>query len=394
MAKRLAIASKKLALRVVGRAGSFMASRVQRLNINTDIPVTNIDELGNPLHAGTVTDTPNITLTFSAFDVGVKIFSALTGTDADAYPGAGVDIDQLREIDAIIYVRDEDVIDYVKTAHARRLQVRDFTFNYTVDGESTEEYTAVGSEKRWFKNNVVVDVFDTGTTSFALSETPVTLKNGNELLTVILDGDYLTEVAAGPATGEYSVAGTTLTTFDSRTAEVVAVYQVAFAGDEWTDIGDASMPAAIRCKNVELLIGVNSMERVQAVTVNGTLNTQPVRELHNENIVGYQRQNPEVSGTVTVLDTDTELIDLLVTGSILSGDTEFAFEAGCVTSGLALEVKLYDPCDITTVLKTVYIPSFRVVGDAFTSNVNENATQTFNWQSITAQCVVYSGARA
>jgi hypothetical protein len=109
MAKRLAIASKKLALRIVGRAGSFMASRVQRLNINTDIPVTNIDELGNPQHAGTVTDTPNITLTFSAFDVGVKIFSALTGTDADAYPAEGVDIEELREIDAVIYVRDEDV---------------------------------------------------------------------------------------------------------------------------------------------------------------------------------------------------------------------------------------------------------------------------------------------
>jgi hypothetical protein len=123
------------------------------------------------------------------------------------------------------------LLDYVKTAHARRLQVRDFTFNYSVDGESTEEYTAVGSEKRWFKNNVVVDVFDSGTTSFALSETPVTLKNGNELLTVILDGDYLTEVAAGPATGEYSVSGTTLTTFDERTAEVVAVYQVALAGE-------------------------------------------------------------------------------------------------------------------------------------------------------------------
>lgn len=393
MAKRLAIASKELALRVVGSYDSFFATRIQRLGLNTDIPVTVVDEIGNSAHAGTITDIPNITLTFSAFDVSVRIFSVLTGTNPNAYPAAGVDIDNLQEIDAILYVKDEDVAEYVKAAHARRLQIRDFTFNYSVDGESTEDYTAIGSEKRWFKNNVVVDRFTTGTTSFTLTQTPVQLKNGNYGLTVLLDGDYLTEVAGAPATGEYRIVTTTLTTGDSRTAQVIAIYQAALATGVWADVGDVNIPAAVKGKDVQLLIGVNDMLRVQAVTINGNMNVQPVKEMHNQNVVGYQRQNPTVEGTITVLDTDTELVDLLVTGSTSSGDTEFEIGSTCVTSGLALEIRIYDPCDITTVIKTVYIPSFRVVGDSFTHNVNENASQTFNWQSITGNCVVYSGAK-
>ena len=393
MAKRLAIPSKELELRLVGGFDSFFASRIQRLAMNTDIPTTVIDELGNNEHAGTVTDTPNITLTFSAFDVGVKVFSVLTGTDPAAYPGAGVDIENLGEIDAVIYVKDDTLAQYIKSAHARRLQIRDFTFSYTVDGESTEDYTAIGSEKRWFKDEVFVERFTTGTTTFVLSQSPTQLKNGDYCLTVLLDGGYLTEVAAGPATGEYSVSGATITTFDTRTAQVIAIYHQALA-TAWAYVSDADSAIAIRGKDVDIKIGVNSMLRVQSVTINGTLNSTPVKEMGNPVVVGYQTQVPTVEGTVTVLDTDTDLIDLLVTGSIESGDTEFELTGTCVTvSGLSLEIILKDPCDTDIILKTVYVPEFRVVGDAYTSNVNENATQTFNWQSDTAQCIVYSGGK-
>ena len=173
MAKRLAVPSKELQLHVVGPRDTFKASRIQRVSFTADIPAEDKDELGNPLHVGTVKDTPNVTVTFNAFDVGVKIFAALTGTDAAAYPGAGVDISNLSEIDTILYVKDTSVSDYVKSIHGKRLQIRDFTFNYQVDGDSTEEYTAIGSERRYLKYDVVVDKFTTGTTSFTLSETPI-----------------------------------------------------------------------------------------------------------------------------------------------------------------------------------------------------------------------------
>lgn len=394
MAKRLAIPSKELALKIVGPADSFLATRVQRLSATKDIPITNVDELGNDQHAGTVTDTPNVTLTFSAFDASIKIFAILTGVDYAAYPAGGRDIQYLGEIDAILYVKDETLTDYVKSAHYKRLQVRDFSFNYSVDGESTEDYTAVGSESRWFKNDVIVDEFPTGTTSFTLTQTPIQLKNGNYALSVILDGTYKTEVAGVPAAGEYRIVGTTLTTGDTRTAQVLVVYHANPAGTNWSYARDALIPAAIRGKDTKILISANDIQRVQSVTINGSLNPQAVREIGNRSIVGYQRQVPTVNGTITVLDTDTELIALLVTGSTSPADTEFEIGAGCVVSGLPLKIRLYDPCDTTaytTCLKTVYVPELKITGDSYTVNVNGNAQQVFNWVSDTAECVVYSG---
>ena len=396
MAKRLAIPSKEVQLKIVGPTDSFMASRVQNVSLNSDVPSNYIDELGNPLHAGESKNIPTITLTFSAMDVGVKIISVLTGNDYTAYPAQGVDITDLTQVDAIIYVKSDTLSDYVKSAHAKRLQVRDFTYNYSVDGDSTEDYSLVGSEKRWFKNDVVVDKFTTGTTSFSLGDTPIQLKNGNYCLSVILDGEYLTEVASAPSTGEYSVSGTTVTTGDTRTAQVLAVYHANPGGTNWSNISDSQAgPAAVAGKDVAVTIIAESIPRVQSITINGNLNPQEVREMGSRNLVGYQRQVPTVEGTLTVLDTDTELLDLLLNGSISSGDTEFEIGIGCVSSGVPLKIELRDPCDTTEpydVKKTIYIPDITIVGDSWTSNVNNNATQTFNWRSVDAQCIIYSGA--
>lgn len=392
----LAIPSRDLALKVVGPNSTFLASRIQRLDLNTDVPTEDIDELGNSMHAGTAKDIPNVTMSFQAMDVGIKLVAALAGEDPLAYPVGGVDVSELDEVDGIIYVKDPDIAEYVKSAHARRLQVQDFTYSYSVEGNSTEEYTLIGSLKRWFKNDITDDVFLTGTTSFSLSQTPVTLKNGNELLTVRLDGTYLTEVASAPATGEYSVLGTTLTTGDARTAQVITVYQSALGSEAWINVQDSQMPAAIRGRDADVIISANNIPRVQSVTINGNLNTQAVREMGNRSIVGYQRQVPTVTGQISVLDTDTELLDLLTTGSINSGDTEFqvGVDEPAPGSTVGLRIELVDPNDSTTpftVLKTIDIPTITIEGDSYTENVNENVQQVFNFRSVTAECVIYSG---
>jgi hypothetical protein len=277
---------------------------------------------------------------------------------------------------------------------ARRLQIRDFAFNYTVDGDSTEEYTAIGSEKRWLKYEVVCDKF-VGAGPQTLTQTPIQLKNGNYALSVIQDGAYLTEVAGAPATGEYQVVGTTLNTGDVLVSQCIAVYHADIvAGTNWADVSDPASYAAVRGKDVDIYIAANNIPRVQSVTVNGNLNTQPVKEMGNRVVVGYQKQVPTIEGTITVLDTDTDLISLLTYGVIGSG-VEWQPGEGCTTSGLALMIELVDPCDTSvpyTVLKTVRIPSISIVGDAFTSNVNNNATQSFNYRSLDAQCIIYSGA--
>lgn len=348
----------------------------------------------NREHVGEVKDVPDVKLTFSAFDVSIKIFAALTGTDSAAYPGAGVDISNLGEVDAVISVKDPDVEDYVKTIHGRKLQVQDFSFSYSVDGDSTEDYTIIGSERRYLKYDVIVDKFITGTTSFTLSETPIQLLNGNKALSVVMDGEYLTEVASGPATGEYSISGTTLTTFDSMASQLLAVYHADPTGENWTDISDASIPVAIRGKDVAVTISTEAIDRVQSVTINGNMNIKPVKELGNRSNVGYQRQVPTIEGTITVLDTDTDLISLLTNGVIGSG-IEWGIGELCTTVDIPLKIELYDPCDATvpyTVLKTIYLPSISIVGDSYSMNVNDNASLVFNYKSEDSAMLIYSGS--
>lgn len=398
MARRIAIPSKDVQVKIVGPTDALTVPRVQRLTMTADRPSTDIDELGNRLHAGTIEDIPAITVTFQAMDVGMKLVSVLTGVDYATFPdGSGVSLTEAKELDVIVQVKNDTIEDYVKMAHARKCTIRDFTLTYSVDAESTEEYTAVGTQKRWFKNDVIVEKFTTGTTSFTLSETPVVLKNGDFAISVILDEVYLEEAASGvsPVTGEYEVSGTTLTTFDTRTNQLIAIYQAIPAGVNWADISDATMPAAIRGTDQPVLLKAGGIDRVQSVSLNGAYNPEAVREMGNRDIVGYQSQNMTVNGTITVLDTDTELIALLTTGSLNPADTEFAVSE-FTASGISLEIQFQDPADKVlpyTILKTVYVPQITVTSEGFTSNVNQNAQQTFDIKSFDGNIIMYKGER-
>jgi hypothetical protein len=400
MAKRLSIPSKHVELEIVGAHDSFLASRIQRVNGSAEQAVNTIDELGNPQHAGTSKDVPNVTLTFQAMDVGVKVVGALAGISVSGWTtGSGINLATAldRSVDAIIRVRNQDVAQYVKAAHFRRCIVQNFTFNYSVDGDSTEEYTAVGSTKRWFKNDVIVDrLLGDGGSTYTLSESPEQLKSGDFAMSVIVGGSYYEEVASASAAGEYDISGTTLSTGTTIPAGTVimVVYQSASTGDAWTDIADATIPAAIRGKDVDVLISANEQSRVQSLSVSCNFNPQPIREMGNRQIVGYTNQVPEITGTITVLDTDTDLLALL-SGSQTS-DTEFPM-GQCAASGVALEVQLVNPEDCSVpfeIKKTVYLPSVSMTSEAFTSNVNENAQQSIDWRSDDGALWVYNGARS
>jgi hypothetical protein len=395
MAKRTNLPFKDLALKIVGPNGAFVASRVQRFEINTNFPSNDIDELGNSNHAGVTTGTPEVTTTFQAMDVSVKIFQALTGS-AEPYPAGGVSITQLGDIDVIGQIKDEKLVDLVKLVHGKKLKITGFTYTYTVDGEATEEYTASGSEKRWFKRDVVVDKFTNLSTTYTLTQTPVVLKNGNYALSVIVDGVYFDEVVAAPEAGQYSISGATLTLPAAPTAKVVVVYQADVTASTWESVVDNTIPVGIRGKNIPVTIGVNDIKRVQSITIRGQFPNQKVEEMGNTSVVGYATQVPQVTGDITVLDTDTELVALLTTGEINpSGVAEFNV-CEYTASGLALTVELHDPSDkcgtAGSVVKTVYIPNITVTSEGHTTQVGQNAQQTFGFKSSTAELIVYSGA--
>jgi len=404
MARRVGIPYQDMALKIVGPHAGYLAARIQRLDVPVNITSTDINELGNPNKAGSVEDVPEFTATFSAMDVGIKIFAALTGTDPTSYPAGGVENTELGEVDLIAFVKDADVADIVKCMHVRKAQVTDFTFSYSVDGESTEEYTVSGTEKRWFTNDVIVDTFDSaGGDSVTLSETPETLKSGDELLTLMLDGEYYDEVTGAPSSGEYSVSGTTVTLNATDVAglsdKIVAVYQSQNSDDAWTNVDDDTMPAAVYGKDIPVTISANSVSRIQSLTIRCTFPSEMVKEMGNRSVVGTLVQTPEVTGDIEVLDTDTDLIALFTSGELEpAGVTEFR-ACELTASGISLTVEIQDPgtdrCGDTgtaTTLKTVYIPEIKITSEGHTSNVGENVTQTFGFKSTDGSLTVYSGS--
>ena len=384
MVKRIAIPSKDVKLRIVGPQAAFYAHRIQRLDMPTTLPNTTINELGNPGHAGIVTDIPEITATFQAFDVSHTIFSYLTGNDPDTYPEVGVDVNQLGNIDLIAYVKEASVAEILKCIHVKEMRLTDFTFTYTVDGESTEEYTCAGSEKRYFSNDVIVDTDTLVGGEMTLSYTPKQLKNSDYLLSLVVDGVWKSEDT------EYSVVGQTVTISGATTENVLAVYHTLSGVMVWTDISDGTVPVAIRGKNVPVTIGVNNISRVQSVTIRGTFPNTKVVEMGSTSVVGYVVEPPDVSGDINVLDTDNEIVALLTTGVITDTDKEYGVDE-YEERTLTLTVQLKDPTDNSTIKKTVVIPEMRITSDGTSSNVGGNLTQTFAFMSNDAQCIVYSG---
>ncbi len=396
MARRLAIPFKQLSPRIVGAEGAYRPARIQRFEIRGNFPTRDIREHGNPQLAGIAVDIPEYTVTLAALDVSIKLFSALTGTDPDNYPSEGVSVNDLTEVDIVADVRSDTVADYVKALLVRKARVQSARYAYSVDGDSTEEYTLGATTRYSISNDILVDTFEAAATSpQSLSETPEQLKSGNYALSVILDGVYLTEVASGPGSGEYSISGSSISFADTIESKLVVVYKASPTGENWTDVSDSTIPIVITGKNVPVEISTDNIPRVQSVNVNINLAAKAIKEQGNVKVVGYTYQIPEITGDLTVLDTDLDLTALFSTGNINSEDTEFKSCELLTARDLDLYIKLRDPADPCVVsgnvLKTIKVPNIQLTGETYTSNVGDNLGYVLNFKSADGNLIVYSG---
>lgn len=409
MAKRVAIPYKDVKLRIVGPKGDFYAHRVQRLDMPANMPSTVINELGNSLHAGTVTDVPEVTSTFQAFDVSHKIYAYMVGQNPSDYATqawdsttgvgeGGVDVKNLSYCDLIAYIKTDGVADVVRCMHVKYMRVTDFTYTYSVDGESTEEYSLAGSEKRYFSSDLFVNSGTIQSNAFTLAYTPTVLRNGNKLLSFIVDGIWIEE---GVESDEYSVVGQTVSYIDSNGTTCLAVYQCTSGSLVWTDISDNTVPIAIRGKNIPVYIQASDDEwekqyRVQSVNIRGTFPNTKVMEMGNTSVVGYIVDPCDVTGDISILDHDLDTVKLLTTGDKVSALTEFGVD-DYEDRTLTLRVEVQSPGTFGgysegSVTKTVRIPSMRITSEGTSTNVGGQSAQTFSFSSDDGQCIVYSGA--
>jgi hypothetical protein len=104
--------------------------------------------------------------------------------------------------------------------------------------------------------------------------------------------------------------------------------------------------------------------------------------------VGYEVGIPEVTGEISVLKTDTELLQILegVGASTVESDLEYA------RTDLPLKIELKNPRNPSQVLLTYYIPSITLTSESDENTVNQSMNETFAFSSTTGELIVASGS--
>lgn len=398
MARRARVHSRDLQPQVAAPKGLFAAARVQRFEWPMELPTTNIDELGRVLHVGTTTEIPNVTVTLEAFDVGHSTYSFLTGYTPNTFPTSGVSITELKNIDVIGQIRDGTTKAIVNSLYVKRGTITGMDASFGVRDNSTISYTVSSNSKKELKQPIFYETATSvsGGAKMSLQNTPtyLTRTSGYTLdayrTSPTGSTNYLDEGT------DYTVAGTVVTFLDvggvsSGSANALDRVWVTYSStaSKTFEALDDVQPAAIQGKYVPVRISVSNIPRVQSATIRVSFPSEEILEMGGlGKPVGYEVGIPEVTGEISVLKTDTELLQILegVGTSTVESDLEFA------KTDLPLKIELKNPRNPSQVLLTYYVPQMTITSESDEDSVNQSMNETFAFSSTTGELIVASGS--
>lgn len=389
--KRARVHSRDIQPIIIGPQGMFAAARVQRLDFPWTQATTPVDELARKLHVGTTTDIPDVTVTFEAFDVSHNTFSVLTGYTPSSFPPSGVSITEFKNVDMVGHIRNTAGTNVVNAIYVKRGIITGMDASFGVRNNSTVTYTVKSNSKKELRNPVYADTFTASgsQTIFGLSKTPVWLTRTSGYT---LDG-YQTLAADG--TGAYLNEGTDYTVTGSN----VTLATGAAAGDKlWFSYSsgtartfeplDDAAPAAIQGKYVPLTISVSSIPRVQSATIRVAFQQEQIMEMGGlGKPVGTEIGIPDVTGDISVLKTDNDLVNLLTGQATTTDETDMEY----AKTDLPLIIRLKNPKAPSETILTYYVPSLTFTAEGDESTVNQSMNETFSWMSTTGELYVASG---
>jgi hypothetical protein len=392
MAKRPRIHSRDLQPQLATPQGLLSVARVQRFDWPMNIPTTTIDELGRKLHVGKTQQTPTVTLVVEGFDVSHNTISYLTGYTPSTFPASGVSITQLKNVDVIGQIRDSSALNVLNALYVPRGTITGMDCSFGVTATSTVSYTISANSKKEFKNPVYYDSFTlvSGATTASLTYTPTFLP----VTSGYAAGAFRTSTNGSTAyldeNTDFTIAGTTVTFTGTSTSagDVVWVTYTSTQPKYFAALNDTDA-AAIEGKYVPLSISINNIPRVQTATIKLAYAVDTLYELGGlGKPIGSEVGVPNVTGDVSVLKTDNDLINILTgqASSAVETNMEFALQT------LPLKVQLRDPRNSKNILLTYYVPSITVNTESDTSQVNQSVMETFAWESTTGDLWVCSGA--
>jgi len=391
MVRRSRVHSRDLQPQIVAPKGLFAVARVQRFDFPLTINTTDIDEIGRRLHVGTTSDIPDIAVTFEAFDVSHNTFAYMTGYTPGTFPASGASITELKNVDILGQIKTAGGSNVVNAIYVKRGITTGMDATFGVRDNSTVSYTVSANSKKQFRNPVFVDSGTLATSSggLTLTNTPVYLtRTSGYTINAYRTGtdgstNYLNEGT------DYTVAGTAVSFTGTSTVagDVVWVSYTSAATGSFLALNDVDA-AAVQGKYVPLKISLTNIPRVQSATIRVAFESEQILEMGGlGRPVGYEVGIPSVTGDVSVLKTDNDLLSILEgnVGSTAENDIEFA------ATDLPLKIQLKDPRNPDRTLLTYYVPSITITAHGDEDTVNASMNETFSWKSTTGEMFVASG---
>lgn len=392
MARRARVHSRDLQPQLATPKGLLAAARVQRFEWPAQYPTTPIDELGRKLHVGTTSETPQVTVTVEAFDVTHNTIAYLTGYTGATFPASGVSVTELKNIDVIGQIRDASTLKIVNALYVKRGIVTGIDASFGVRANSTVTYTISANSKKEFKQPVYYEsnTLASASGSVSLAHTPTYLtRTSGYLIDAYRTGTDGSTNYLDSGT-DYTVTGTTVAFNGTNTASgdvIWVTYCSAVTTETFKTLDDVS-PAAIQGKYVPVTISVSSIPRVQSATIRVAFEAEEILEMGGlGRPVGYEIGVPSVTGDISVLKTDDDLLAILEGASgAIENDMEFA------KTTLPLKIELKDPRDTSRTVLTYYVPSITLTQESDESTVNQSMNETFSWESTTGDLYIASGS--
>jgi hypothetical protein len=389
--RRARIHSRDIQPQVAAPKGLFAAARVQRLDFPLTVNTTDIDELGRKLHVGTTSDIPAVTVTLEAFDVSHNTYAYFTGYTPSTFPASGVSITELKNVDVIGQIRDKCGNDIVNSIYVKRGIVTAMNASFGVQANSTVSYTINANSKKAFREPVFYDRFTTSGSgdTLTLSHAPTWLtRTSGYTIDGYFDGGVGCDTNFIDEGLDYTVTGSTVTISGGAQAGTYWFTYTSPITTQTFQALDNTAPAAIQGKYVPLSISVNSIPRVQSATIAASFTSDQILEMGGlGKPVGYEIGTPSVTGDLSVLKTDNDLLAILegVPNTTVENDVEFAL------TSLPLKIQLKDPRNPSRVVLTYYVPSITITAQGDASAVNASIDETFSWKSTTGELFVASG---
>ena len=392
MARRPRVHSRDIQPQLATPKGLLAVARVQRFDWPLNLPTETIDELGRKLHVGKTQQTPEVTVTVEAFDVSHRTISYLTGYTPSTFPTpSGISITELKSVDVIGQIRDSSTLGIVNALYVKRGTITGMDASFGVRDNSTVTYTVTANSKKELRNPVYYENFvvSSGSTQ-TLSQAPVWLP--------VTSGYILSAYRITPAGSsvyldegvDFTVAGSNVTFQGTGvgTGDTVWVTYTSATPKTFEALNDTDA-AAVQGKYVPLQISVSTIPRAQSATIRLAYNVENIYELGGlGKPVGTEVGVPNVTGDVSVLKTDNDLVNLLTGQATTADETDMEY----AKTTLPLKVQLKDPRNTSQVLLTYYVPSITITSEGDASTVNQSMTETFAWESTTGDLYIASGA--